>query len=195
MTSTTANTVKRMLRTRGALVAAVTAGAVGLTLVVQELAQLVIGQIAVAASGQDLGAAGFTWGFLGLAFLTTTLPFTIGFFLSLWFVAPISEKLGLGHVITRSVLATGIAATLWFVVRSVVQTVLAIGFDRPIFSNSFPQLQFTGPDLVSILGWSLQGALLAFVTILPLGVLAGILLWLWRKANPPKFHVEGLIDV
>jgi len=184
-----------MLRTRGALVAAVTAGGVGITLVVQTVLEQLIAQIGIAASGQVIEGDGFTPGALGFAFLTTTLPFVIGFFLSLWFVAPIAEKLGIGHVITRSVLATGIGATLWFIVNSVVQIILAIGFDRPIFSNSFPQLQYVGPDVPSLMAWSLQGSLLAFVTILPLGVLAGILLWHWRKANPPQFHVEGLIDV
>ena len=41
---------------------------------------------------------------------------------------------------------------------------------------------------------SLQSALGTFVSNLPLGVLAGVLLWVWRKDNPPRKPLSGLID-
>ncbi|HPG76824.1 MAG TPA: hypothetical protein PLU61_11645, partial [Rhodoglobus sp.] len=94
--------VKRMLRTRGALVAAITALAVGLALVAGHLLLTVIALEPFDRTGYVL--------------LTSVLPFTVGYFLALWVVAPITEQLGIGHVITRAILATGIGATLWFVV-------------------------------------------------------------------------------
>ncbi|HOT33717.1 MAG TPA: hypothetical protein PLW15_04615, partial [Rhodoglobus sp.] len=104
--------VKRMLRTRGALVAAITALAVGLTLVAGHLLLTVIAM-------EPFDRAGYV-------LLTSVLPFTIGYFLALWVVAPITEQLGIGHVITRAVLATGIGATLWFVVLGLTGVVTAV---------------------------------------------------------------------
>ena len=69
-----------MLRTRGALVAAITALAVGLTLVAGHLLLTVIAL-------EPFDRAGYV-------LLTSVLPFTVGYFLALWVVAPITEQLG-----------------------------------------------------------------------------------------------------
>ena len=197
MATSNSEAVKRMLRTRGALVAVVAAGGVGLTLLVQLLIGVWTSQLAAYSTQgglYDLQSVPTWWQLFGYSFFTSILPFAVGFFLSLWIVAPVSERLTLAPVITRSILATGIGATVWFIVTAVVGIISTVAFDRPIFSNSFPQLE--GLDgIPHALAWALQGAIMALVTNLPLGVLAGVLLWHWRKANPPKFHVEGLIDV
>jgi len=161
--------VKRMLRTRGALVAAVTALAVGLTLLAGRLLLALV---------QLLEPPTATF---GLA-LATILPFTIGYFLALWVIAPITHELRVGHVITRSVLATGVGATLWFVSLGLIGTIEIVSIGAP--GEIAPQL-----------GHALASALTALITLLPLGVLGGVLQWVWRTAHPSGHHIEGLIDV
>jgi len=168
--------VKRMLRTRGALVAAITALAVGLALVAGRLLTTLI---AVAP-------------FEGVWFdvLTGVLPFTVGYFFALWVVAPITEQLGVGHVITRSILATGIGATLWFVVLGLTGVVTAVTSTADVLGIA------ASPNLIGAqLGYALQQALTGLVVLLPLGVLGGVLQWVWRSAHPAPHHIEGLIDV
>lgn len=196
MATPNADAMRRMLRSRGAAVAAVTAGGVGVILFAQLLIGVWTSRLALFSvqGAESLQLAPSWWQLFGYGLFTTILPFTVGFFLSLWLVAPISERLDLAPVITRSILATGIGATLWFVVTAIVGIMSTVGFDRSLFSNSFPQLQ--GVEAIpSILAWALQGGVMALVTNLPLGVLAGVLLWHWRKAHPPQFHVSGLVDV
>ncbi len=198
MATPNADTVKRMLRTRGAAVAAVTAGAVAAWMLLEYVLQQVISLIGWASTAGLYGLtqdSGYLWqGFAQHVFLYV-VPFALGFFLSLWIVAPVSEKLTLAPVITRSVLAVGIGSSLFFIVRVIADILGSVFFDRSFFSNSFPQISFDGPSILVILSSDLQGALLTFVGLLPIGVLAGVLLWHWRKGHPPEFHVSGLIDV
>ncbi len=165
-----------MLRTRGAVVAGITALAVGLAILAGRALLLVI-------AAEPF--AGF-----GFMILTSVLPFTVGYFLGLWVVAPITEELRIGHVITRAVLATGIGATLWFVVLGLTGVVAAIvSTDDVLGIAASPQL------IGGQLGFALQEALAGLVILLPLGVLGGVLLWLFRTAKPADHHIEGLIDV
>ncbi len=191
MVSTAEKTLKRMLRTRGALAAAVTTGGVAAYIVAKDLVSAAVTTISIPP--EYLGD--YTWfAYFGYGFLASVVPFLVGFFLSLWVVAPVAEALGLGHVIARSILAVGIGSTLAFVIRAIADIIGSITIEGFLFANSFPGVGF-GSGIPFYLGSSLQGAVTLFVTVLPLGVLAGILLWHWRKANPPSFHVEGLIDV
>ena len=168
--------VKRMLRTRGALAAAVTALTVGLVLA---LARVLITLI-------ELEPFAGVW--FGL--LTGILPFTVGYFIGLWVVAPITEQLRVGHVITRSILATGIGATLWFVVLGLTGVVGAIAASSDVLGIA------ASPGLIGAqLGYALQEALVALIALLPIGVLGGVLQWVWRTAHPAEHHIEGLIDV
>ncbi len=166
--------VKRMLRTRGAVVAGVTALAVGLALVAGRALTLMV------QFGLLRESTPSPWDSFGQDLLLSVLPFTVGYFLALWMVAPITQALGVGHVITRSTLATGIGATLWFVTVGIL--------------GGFSVLE--RPELVgSQLGIALGEALTGLVVVLPLGVLGGVLQWVWRAANPAPHHIEGLIDV
>jgi hypothetical protein len=185
--------IRRMLATRGALVAAVTAASVGLALL---SSRLLLGAVALIAPATVEYSASYlpvpfaeTGGFV-FTMLTSILPFTVGYFLGLWIVAPITEELRIGHVIARAVLATGVGATLWFVTLAVVGVVVAAASTPQILGIA------ASPSLiVGQLGYALQTGLTGFITIAPLGVLGGVLLWLWRGANPAPHHIEGFIDV
>ena len=179
--------VKRMLRTRGAAVAGVTALAVGLTLVA---GRLLITLIALIAPESSFGWFAYALPVLGNAgllasLLLEVLPFTLGYFLGLWIIAPITGELRVGHVITRAILATGIGSTLVFIALGLAGSVIASVTDVGGASASLVATQ---------LGFALQTALTTFVTLLPLGVLAGVFLWLWRAAHPAPHHIGGLID-
>ncbi len=156
--------------------AAITALAVGLTLVAGHLLLTVIAL-------EPFDRAGYV-------LLTSVLPFTIGYFLALWVVAPITEQLGIGHVVTRAILATGIGATLWFVVLGLTGVVTAVTATSDVLGIA------ASPGLIGAqLGYALQQALTGLVVLLPLGVLGGVLQWVWRTVHPAPHHIEGLIDV
>lgn len=192
---TNIDSVKRMLRTRGALVAGITAVSLAALLVIQSvLLALITWLHLLSVPNFDLSQYSPFSGLLEETALTV-LPFVAGFFLSLWLVGPISEELRLPHVITRSVLGAGIGATLVFVVHSVVWAVQGLRFSGSFFGNSFPTPTIAGPSIPDVLGQALATSLSDLVSLVPLAVLAGILLWHWRKAHPATFHVEGLIDV
>lgn len=188
--------VLRLVRRRGAMPALVTALGVGLYLVLGAS----IGQWQVVVTATDPNHTGLffgpwdIWGGFVLHLLTTVLPVVLGFFVSFWLVAPIAEVLQVRHVIARSILATGIAVTLSFVVGSVVAVVMASmspwmatdGFALPV--------EVLSPVPI-ILGEQLREALALLLRILPLGVLAGVLLWLWRQKHPAEYEIAGLIDV
>ena len=156
--------------------AAITALAVGLALVAGHLLLTVIAM-------EPFDRAGYV-------LLTSVLPFTIGYFLALWVVAPITEQLGIGHVVTRAILATGIGATLWFVVLGLTGVVTAVTATSDVLGIA------ASPGLIGAqLGYALQQALTGLVVLLPLGVLGGVLQWVWRTVHPAPHHIEGLIDV
>ncbi len=181
--------VKRMLRTRGAAVAGITALGVGVSLVVGSLLVNLIQLIPLSTivGLDDLENFGGPFPTFGATLLTVILPFTVGFFVSLWAVAPIVGELHVRHVIARAILATGIGATLLFVVQAVVGSANALSLAPDSIATS-PSVVFTE------LALALQVALSYFITLLPLGVLAGVFLWLWRAAHPAPHHIGGLID-
>jgi hypothetical protein len=177
--------VKRMLRTRGALAAVVTALSVGAALVAGQVLMILISLIPVGTSGLvDLQVVSPFAGF-DRRLLLTVLPFTIGYFLGLWVIAPITEQLRIGHVITRAVLATGVGSTVHFLVIAAVESAGALAGPP---SLAMENIQIS-------LGIALQQALTGLIVLLPLGVLGGVLLWVRRTAKPSEHHIEGLIDV
>ncbi|HWR86618.1 MAG TPA: hypothetical protein VN200_11545 [Rhodoglobus sp.] len=168
--------VGEQLRRPGAGVAAVVAAAVGTAIIVLRMAEALI-QLMASAMAQP----GFPHSIGLLEALLTALPFAAGFFLGLWAIAPIDGSLRIGYVVARSILVTGVAATVVFVVNASFALVIAM-----------VSLNFAGIPLA--LAAALGGALGTLVTQLPLGVLAGILLWLWRKEHPPRRPLSGYID-
>ena len=161
-------TVKQLVNRHGAFVSAVTGLLVGTAIIVQRIAEYVIG-LASASSAPQLPE--FPLGNM----LLVAVPFAFGFFASLWIIAPIAEELRLPHVVTRAILATGVASTLVFVVLAIAGIVATLAFLDELPGN-----------IPGALASALTGAALTFVSTLPLGVLAGVLLWFWRKEHPPR---------
>ena len=190
--------VKKMVRKHGALVSAVTAGGVAGFILVQRMLSILISWVGALQYYSSEPGALYDLSSIGPnlwpAFLLA-MPFGVGFFVSLWLVAPIAEELRIGHVITRAVLATGIASTVLFVALAIVGLIDAFQpFGGSLAGNEFPWPQFSGDRAVLALGTALQNALQILIGTLPLGVLAGVLLWLWRKDHPPKHPLAGYID-
>ena len=183
-------TMKQLVRRHGAFVSGITGIAIVVVLVAQEMAQTAT--IYLSAAGQDLPNVFI----LSIGFaLVRAIPFGLGFFLSLWLVAPIAEELRVPHVITRAILATGIASTVTFIVMAVLAVVDSFSPSGSLFGNTFPFPGFDGGGAGQGVLVALAGAITMFVMRLPLGVLAGILLWIWRKNHPPKRRLEGIIDL
>jgi ABC-type phosphate transport system permease subunit len=123
----------------------------------------------------------------------TVLPLVVGFFLSIWLLAPIASELRLFHVIMRSVLATGVGMTLSFIATAIVSSLRALSFDGGLFGASFPT-PFIEGGVAAVLAQSLASSLSGLVAVLPLGILAGVLAWVWLTAHPPKHQVSGMLD-
>ena len=184
----------QLVRRHGAFVSAVTASAVALVIVLQHALSALVSSwqaIPYLSEGASFISPGFVLGSAAL----TAIPFGVGFFVSLWLIAPIAEELGLPHVATRAILATGVGATVVFVVHGVLAILGAFSFGGALFGNSFPFPTFDGGGALFGLGTALTTAILTFISTLPLGVLAGVLLWHWRKDHPPRHPLSGLIDL
>lgn len=183
-------TVKKLVNRHGALVSAVTGALVGAAILVMGLLRTLVQALTTLGLG-----AGFDLGGAVAASLANTLalatPFALGFFLSLWILAPIAEELRLPHVVTRAVLATGVASTVFFVVWTVVMLVRTFMAEFPVTPGLF---DVRLPDPPAVILSALADALTTFIASLPLGILAGVLLWLWRKDHPPRRPLSGLID-
>ena len=176
---------------RGVLVAATAALIVlGVQVAQQILSALVYGGLMIAQGATAGGAFAVVWGIV-----FGSLPFVIGVFLSLWLLAPVAAELRLAHVITRSLLAAAVGAVVVFIV-------MAIGSLFSNFDESAGLVFGWASGLVSTVssnvGWALSnavlGALGTAITLIPLTVLAGVLLWIWLREHPAKHPVAGLID-
>lgn len=184
-------TVKQLVNRHGAFVSAVTGALVGVALLLMGLLRTlaqVLGNLSLGPLGFDLGSA-------VLSSIVNTLalaaPFAVGFFLSLWIVAPIAEELRLPHVVTRAVLATGVASTVFFIAWAIIELVRALTVEFPPTPGLF---DVTGPTPLTVIVGALIDAATTFISALPLGILAGVLLWLWHKDHPPRHPLSGLID-
>lgn len=182
--------VKQLVRRHGALVSAVTALCVAAYVFVERLASTLLqftDPVFVYVPLDAEGARMLVTDPVGHALLLA-LPFGVGFFLSLWLVAPIAGELRVGHVITRAVLATGIGCTLVFIVFA-FESLLVLALPEPLGVGAF-HLEAFGIRLLGAVGDTLR----ALIALLPLGVLAGVFLWLWRKDHPPRHPLSGFID-
>jgi hypothetical protein len=183
----------RLAKKRGRLPALVTALGLLALLALQEfLASLVnflgsLGYIGIDkarpenSEGYDVGTVyQFAPSLDGL--LHYLIPFTLGVFVALWLLAPISDELTLRFVLTRAGLAA-LAGSLFVILVNLVVglvTSLAGGFDSTLLLQSAVGALSTG--------------LVTFIFQTPVVMLAGVLLWLWLRDHPREYAVAGLID-
>lgn len=181
------------VRRRGAPLAAATAIGIGVILLVQRLLGSLIAAGAAAATtiGVDLLDA-----FASVPAYSSVviLPVVLGVFLSLWLLAPIAAELRLFHVVMRSVLAIGTGFALAFIVSAVLGVARAFSFGGPMFGASFPMPTVYLDGIPSSLLFALTSALSGFITVVPLGVLAGVLAWYWLTRHPVQHPVSGSLD-
>lgn len=182
--------VKAIVQTRGALIAAIVALGVGVVLVAQQYLQSLITLIATLPY---MDPPGFYLPSPG-AVIVSFLPLVIGVFLSLWLLAPVAAELRVGHVVARSILAVGVGCTLVFVALGIVAIVGSVSFTGAIFGSSFPTPAVSGASIASGLGSALAQALIRFVEVAPVGVLGGVLAWIWLTRHPAKHPVSGMLD-
>lgn len=188
-------TVKQLVNRHGAFVSAVTGALVGAAILVMGLLQNLINSAWALGSGLSPADLGLSVPEMAGRVLILAVPFAVGIFLSLWIIAPIAEELRLPHVITRAILATGMGATIYFVVLAVLGLIGAFAINGNPYSQLVVSLiGFDGAGAARAMGSAFATALSLFISTLPLGILAGVLLWLWRKDHPPRHPLSGLID-
>jgi len=173
------NAFARAVRRRGAIVAALTAvGVFGILLIQQFLTTLLgYGQAASLGGGGSFDAVLVVRGYLEQVGLSW-LPFAAGVFLTLWQLAPITERLDLRHVVARALLAGAGGAVLAWI--ALVGGDLAGGV--PI--GRVPQVLLV----------EAFAALITLVLILPAVVLGGILSWGWQRRHPLRHELRGALD-
>ena len=179
---------------RGALSAAVVTGVVLGALLIQ---QVLVGTLVLVRAASFGAPAGEVFTASAITTLTSsgvsTVPLAIGVFVSLWQIAPIGSQLGIGHVLSRSMLAAGVGALLAFLVSSVVGVISDFFVYRGrIFDGGATSFAQQVPFTV---GSGLITALSTFVTALPLVALAAVLLWIRLRDNDRGYRVEGMLDL
>jgi hypothetical protein len=181
-------TLTRLARKRGRLPALVTAALIAALILVQGLLASVAAWIFGGLYERvSFGAAAFefhAWqpGYVIEPFLTVTLPFAIGVFLSLWLIAPLAAELTVAFVVTRGLLASAVGALLVLVVNFVIDLVRLVGFGFDIRGFAHAVITEVGQ------------AVDVFIYTTPIVLLGAVLLWLWLRAHPRDYEVAGLID-
>lgn len=182
-----ASTAAKVIRKRGALTALITALGVAAALLITWVLQLVFGLV-----GRDPLPPTDLLAGMQQNLLSHVLPVTIGVFLSLWIIAPVAAQLRLGHVISRAILAAGIGGTLLFLVGAVEATLAVLSTTPPAAQPGTYNVDLGGIG-GAVLSY-LSTAMVQFVALLPIVVLAGILEWIWLERHPRDHVVTGLVD-
>jgi hypothetical protein len=160
-------------------------------LIAADLLEVAFGFLSVAAygAGQTPGAFADYAEALGAQLASgvflSALPLAVAVFIVFRFVAPIGPDLGPRAVIVRSVMATIVASVVILVVGFVLSLARMnpISVDGALFAGSFPAFSFVAGNVVPIFINAVGSAVLTFVDIVPVVVLAGMLQWIWRRRS------------
>jgi hypothetical protein len=179
----------RVVRQHGFLVAL----ASGLVVLAVSLVQNVLGGLVAQVTFLGSGAPQQWqwWAGYAVQFGTVAVPLSIGVVLSLWFIAPIGPDLHVMHVITRSILATGVGAVL------VLLTTMVTSAASQITTGLLGQIrlgQIAGDHLSQSLGFAIATAGQQFLTVAPLVILVGVLLRMWLERHPSEHEIVGIVD-
>lgn len=117
--------------------------------------------------------------------LVFILPVSLGVFLSLWVVAPISHELTVRFVLTRAGLASAAGALVLILFQTVYGLLQAF-----VPGSRIVDFELFGHNtLVAVVAGAST-----FIFYTPVVMLAGVLLWLWLRDHPRDYEVAGLID-
>ena len=174
---------------KAAIVAAGVAAWLLLALIVEKVVGFVAFTVSPGLYGLDFAAYALSDG--PYRFGVFILPIAVGLFLAWTFVAPLTSSLDLRTAIIRSAVAAAVAGAVFFIIRVAADLLVATSLDRSLFADSFPDLSYAGPEFPTILISSIQGAIHVLLSVAPLAVLAGILLWHWLRRDAPTR--EGVV--
>ena len=127
------------------------------------------------------------------------LPLTLGVFLALWVIAPISDELTLRFVLTRVGLASAAGVLLVIVFQTFQGLFASVGarWEGNGISSTWPPPPGSVVNF-EVFGQNTLDALVSgvgtFILYTPLVMFAGVLLWLWLREHPREYDVSGLID-
>lgn len=113
------------------------------------------------------------------------VPFSVGVFLCLWLVAPIAAELRVMGVLGRSLIAAGAGAIVLFV--AVLLGSLLSNFDESaglVFGWAYGAMATAASNIGWVSLHAMYSAANMAITVAPLTVLAGVLVWLWLRAHP-----------
>lgn len=176
-----------------ALVAAVAAASLGVALLLQRVLSSLVWLFVSMQQTDGLYDVRHLGNVFGDAF-TTTLPLAVGVFLSFWLISPITAGLRMLQVILRSVLAIGIGVCLVFVVLAIGEVISAVSFSGPMFGASFPDPALATGNIPQALASGLASAITIFISVLPIGILAGVLVWNWLARHPAQQPASDTLD-
>jgi hypothetical protein len=178
--------LRRALRRRGVLTAAIVAGGIFALVLVQTALRSVASYLSSAGNGYESGPGAYA---LSAAYsvVLAYLPFAIGIFLSFWQLAPITGGLRLAHVVTRSLLASLMGGVLLY--AGYIGSTVVAWADQESLSGIY--------DLENLviqpaaLAWSAFGAV---ISLLPIVALGAILSWGWQQRHPLDDEPRGALD-
>ena len=198
----------RLAKKRGRLPALVTALSLGLLLALQQFLNNGVSYLRLLGypapeSGAESSAyvqnVAYTFHPTVEQLLFFILPLTLGVFLALWLIAPISDELTTRFVLTRAGLASAGGVLLTIVIRIVKGLVESIGattsspWTEPTQSpppSEGVNFQVFGQNSLDAISYGVG----TFIFFTPIVMLAGMLLWLWLRDHPREYAVAGLID-
>jgi hypothetical protein len=167
----TDNTTRANARTAGAAAAIVAA-----VLVAQSILRAIVGVISNVAysagsiNGYDLQYSLNPLGEGFITFATSVVPSALGVFLAFWVLVPLTADLRIGRVVLRSLVAAAVAAVL---------TCLFTGV------YAFGDAIVRGGDFFYAVFGTVQTTFYAFISVTPLVLLVGVLVWLWLAKPAP----------
>jgi hypothetical protein len=166
----TDNTTRANARTAGAAAAIVAA-----VLIAQSILRAIVGVISNLANGSITGYnLQYSLNPLGegvITFATSVVPSALGVFLAFWVLVPLTADLRIGRVVLRSLVAAAVAAVL---------TCLFTGV------YAFGDAVLRGGDFFYAVFGTVQTTFYAFISVTPLVLLVGVLVWLWLSKPAPS---------
>ena len=159
-----------------ALVAAYLAAAALLTVLTSTIVELF--------AAPDLYVIGSQWSYFAMTLATSVAVFSIGVFLVLWLLAPISVDVSLRLAIGRAALAVVGGALLKYFVELFIAVSQSLYSAPGMFGGRFPDVSLANMTIVG----PIESFIGTLVTYGPVVLLATVLVWLRLRALSTAQH-------